>query len=77
MPDEQPFNETKYNRIELPEELQKVFTGLLSSAGQIVVNSKLRSGEMTTPDFIMDTHDKIELKLIAIHKPVEKENDKN
>lgn len=67
---EEPINEERYIRIELPEDKQKVFTGLLSSVGQIVVNSKLRTGELTGEEFIMDTHDKVELKLIAVHKLV-------
>lgn len=71
---EEPINEEKYERIELPEEKQRVFTGLLSSVGQIVVNSRLRTGELTGKEFVMETHDKIELKLIAIHRLV-REND--
>ena len=73
---EEPINEEKYERVELPEEIQRVFTGLLSSAGQIVVNSRLRTGELTGEEFAMETHDKVELKLIAIHKLV-RENDDN
>lgn len=72
---EDPINEEKYERVELPEDKQRVFTGLLSSMGQIVVNSRLRTGELTGEEFTMETHDKVELKLIAVHKLV-KENDR-
>ena len=72
---EEPINEEKFERVELPEEIQRVFTGLLSSAGQIVVNSRLRTGELTGEEFAMKTHDKVELKLIAVHK-LERENDR-
>lgn len=65
---EKPINEEEYERIELPENIQKVFTGLLSSVGQIVIDSRLRTGELTSEEFVMKTHDKVELKLIAIHR---------
>lgn len=66
---DKPINETEYNRIELPENFQKVFTGLLSSGGQIVVDHTLRSGKATSPDYQIPIGAKVEVKLIAIHYP--------
>lgn len=69
-----PINERSFKRIELPEELQKSFLGLLSTGGQIVVPAEIRNGKATSPDFTIPAGANIEAKLIAIHYPVEEAN---
>lgn len=73
---EKPINEEKYIRIELPEELQRVFTGLMSGSGQVVINGKVRSGKATSEEYKINPHDKVELKIIAIYRLEEEENGK-
>ncbi|MFA7142707.1 MAG: hypothetical protein WC175_01825 [Candidatus Dojkabacteria bacterium] len=66
---ETPINEETYTRKELPAKLQKIFTGRLSSAGQVVIPAQLRSGKLTSDLYPIPEGAKCELKLIAIHYP--------
>jgi hypothetical protein len=73
MKDKKPINQLPtYTRRELPSENKEVFTGRLSSAGQIVVPSGIRNGEETIPDFAMQPGCLVEVQLIAVHYPEDK-----
>ena len=63
-----PINQkVTYERKEVPQRKQDIFTGLLSGAGQIVVPAELRKGE--TNEMPIPAGSLVEVKLIAIHYP--------
>lgn len=65
-----PINQkATFERKEVPQRKQDIFTGLLSGAGQIVVPAELRKGE--TNDMPIPAGSLVEVKLIAIHYPEE------
>ena len=65
-----PINQkVTFERKEVPQRKQDIFTGLLSGAGQIVVPAELRRGDTT--EMPIPVGSLVEVKLIAIHYPEE------
>jgi len=65
-----PINEFQFERVEIPDDKQVIFTSLVSSKGQGVIPASVRAGEDTAPEFIIPAGCKVELQIKAVYYPI-------